>query len=398
MEKERGGIVGFIRGQFGRTILSAGGVVILVAGLIMSFMVFENVDANEIVCIQDWGDGELHWHTDAGIKWQGFGKVTTYKKLADRELEAPVMFNDNGTGVLHGSYQVELPLDVPHLTALHTKFNTQEAIEKSLIQATTNKVVYMTGPLMSSKESSAERKTDLIRFITDQIDNGVYQTTQKMVTVEDQMSKEKRTVTVAEISMRDGKPERQEKSAVSEYGIKIVNFAPRELIYDDTVKKQIADQQQITMQVQTARAQALEAEQRRITAEADGKAAVMKAQYEEEEKKVKAIVEADQRKEVARRDKEAAEFVKQKLILEGQGEAEKKRLIMSADGALEKKLDTYEKVMGRFAQEFAKQKWVPEVQMGQSAVSNGNAAATMIDLLTTKAAKDLGLDMKIQQK
>lgn len=397
MEQERG-VKGFIRGDFGRKILSAGGMVVLVVGFFLSFMVFENVDANEIVCIQDWGDGELHWYTDAGIKLQMFGKVTVYKKLADRELHAPVMFNDNGTGVLEGSYQVELPLDVPHLTPLHTKFNTQEAIEKSLIQATTNKVVYMTGPLMSSKESSAERKTDLIRYITDQIDYGVYRTVQKVMTVEDQMSKEKRTVTIAEISMRDGRPERQEKSALSEYGIKIVNFAPRELLYDDTVKKQIADQQKITMEVQTARAQALEAEQRRITAEADGKAAVMKAQYEEEEKKIRAIVSADQRKEVARRDKEAAEFLKQKLILEGQGEGEKKRIIMSADGALEKKLDTYEKVMGRFAQEFGKQKWVPEVQMGGTTSGGRNAAQDMIDILATKTARDLGLDMKMQQK
>lgn len=383
--------------NLGRTIVSAGGVILLVIGLVLGLKMLENVDANEIVCIQDWGDGELHWHTNPGIVWQGFGKVTTYSKLADREFDAPVMFNDNGTGKLKGQFQVELPLDIPHLNALHTKFNSQEAIEHSLVQTTIDKVVYMTGPLMSSKESSAERKTDLIRFITDQIDNGVYRTVQKTMTVEDQMSKEKRTVTIAEISMHDGKPERQETSVLSTYGIKVVNFAPRELVYDDTVKKQIADQQKITMQVQTARAQALEAEQRRITAEADGRAAVMKAQYEEEEKKIRAIVGADQRKEVARRDKEGAEFVKQKFILEGQGEAEKKRLIMNADGALEKKLDTYEKVMGRFAQEFSKQKWVPEVQMGVTG-GNRNAAQEMIDLLATKTARDLGLDMKMRQE
>lgn len=396
MEQEKEGM-GFMRGDFGRKMLSAGGVVVLVIGLILGSMVFENVDANEIVCIQDWGDGELHWNTNPGIKLQVFGKVTIYRKLADHEFDAPVMFNDNGIGKLKGRYQVELPLDIPRLTALHTKFNSQEAIEKSLIQSTINKVVYYTGPLMSSKESSAERKTDLIRFIIDQIDNGVYRTTQKVTTVEDQMSKEKRTVTVAEISIKDGKPERQETSVLNAYGIKIVNFAPRELEYDDTVKKQIADQQQITMQVQTARAQALEAEQRRITAEAGGKAAVMTAQYQEEEKKIRAIVGAEQKKEVAKIERDASEFTKQKDVLLGQGEAERKRLVMNADGALEKKLETYEKVMGRFAQEFGKQKWVPDIQMGGT-TGNGNTAATMIDLLTTKVAKDLGLDMKIKEK
>lgn len=382
----------------GRMIMSAGGIIILILGLALSSMVFENVDADEISCIQDWGDGELHWYVNPGIKLQAFGKVTTYRKLTDREFDAPVMFNDNGTGKLRGRYQVELPLDNEHLTSLHTKYGIQEAIEHSLVQSTIDKVVYMTGPLMSSKESSAERKTDLIRFITDQIDNGVYRTIQKITTVEDQMSKEKRTVTVAEISMRDGKPDRQETSVLNTYGIKIVNFAPRELEYDETVKKQIADQQKITMQVQTARAQALEAEQRRITAEADGKAAVMKAQYEKEEEKIRAVVDAQKQVAVARLEKEAAESIKQKLILEGQGEAEKKRLVMNADGALEKKLDTYERVMGRFAQEFAKQKWVPEIHMGASDAKGGSAAADMINLLTIKTAKDLGLNLAIKER
>ena len=383
------------RSEFGRIVIAAIGFIAGIILLIFSGKVLEGVNADEIVCIQDWGDGELHWYTDAGIKWQGLGKVTTYWKLADRDFDAPVMFNDNGTGKLKGRYQVELPLDVSHLTALHTKFNSQEAIEHSLVQSTIDKVVYMTGPLMSSKESSAERKTDLIRYIIDQIDNGVYRTTQKVTTVEDQMSKEKRTVTVAEISMRDGRPERQETSVLNTYGIKIVNFAPRELEYDDTVKKQIADQQQITMQVQTARAQALEAEQRRITAEADGKAAVMKAQYEKEEEKVRAVVDAKKALEVAKLDKEAAEFTKQKDILIGQGAAEKRRLAMNADGALELKLKTYESVMAKFASEFAKQKWVPELQMGTNGTTtNGNAAVDMINLLTVKTAKDLGLDLK----
>lgn len=41
----------------------------------------------------------------------------------------------------------------------------------------------MTGPLMSSKESYAEKRTNLIRFIEDQISNGVYKTAQKDIKV-----------------------------------------------------------------------------------------------------------------------------------------------------------------------------------------------------------------------
>lgn len=214
--------------------------------------VFENVDADEILVVQSPASGELTWYTQPGIKWQGFGKVTKYQKLSSTTFDSKVMFNDNGTGQLKGQFQVELPLDDLHLTSLHTKYGSQDAIEKSLIQPTIDKVVYMTGPLMSSKESSAERKTDLIRYIVDQIEKGVYRTAQRQFRTKDELSKEERTITVAEIAMRDGLPERQEESALSEFGIKIVNFAPSELVYDEQVYAQIKRQQEITMQVQTA--------------------------------------------------------------------------------------------------------------------------------------------------
>src|SRR3989338_9115337 len=56
--------------------------VMLLAVFVLSFKIAENVDANEIVVIQDPIDGELHWYNTAGIKWQGFGHVTAYPKRA----------------------------------------------------------------------------------------------------------------------------------------------------------------------------------------------------------------------------------------------------------------------------------------------------------------------------
>ena len=69
---------------------------------------------------------------------------------------------------------------------------------------------------------------------------------------------------------------------------------------------------------------------------------------------------------------------------------------MEADGALEHKLHTYETVMERFAIEFGKQKWVPEVQMGGSGEGAGNEAGNLINLLTATTLKQLGLDMEME--
>ena len=97
--------------------------------------------------------------------------------------------------------------------------------------------------------------------------------------------------------------------------------------------------------------------------------------------------------------KEAAEYTKQEQILLGQGEAERKRLNMKADGALHPKLATYERVNAMYAKAMAEYKgdWVPKVQMGAIAGGGGNAsgAQAMIDMLTIKTAKELALDMSI---
>ena len=378
-------------------LLKVAGIAVVLALFLMLALggkLFENVDADEIMVVQHPISGELSWFTTPGIQWQGFGKVTVYRKMSDTNLESKIQFNDKGTGTMLGKFQLELPMSAAELTSLHMKYGSQEAIEKSLVRPTIDKVIYMTGPTMSSEESVASRKTELIRFISDQIEHGVYRTTQKIVTVVDPLSKESRSVVVAEIVLdKEGKPERQEQSALSEFGIRIVNFAPSDIVYDKVVTEQFKRQQDITMQVQTAMAQTREAEQRKLTTEADGKANVAKALYEKEVQKVQAVTEARQQLEVAELGAKEAEQYKRQQILQGEGDAEKKRLVMNADGALDKKLDAYVKLNEVWAKAMGEYQGnlVPTIQSGAGA--NGNGAVTFMDMMSAKAAKDLALDL-----
>ena len=193
---------------------------------------------------------------------------------------------------------------------------------------------------------------------------------------------------------KDGKPFYQ-KNPLLGTGIIVSNFEIKDIVYSEIVDKQIAEQQRASMNVVTAKAKVLEAEQEKLKLEAEGRSAVAKVQFETEAIKIKAVVEAQQRLDVAKLDKEAAALKKAKDILEGEGEAEKRKLIMSADGALSQKLNAWVEVNKIYATEFAKQKWSPDIQMGAS--SGGNTAQAMIDLLTTKTARDLGLDLKMKE-
>jgi hypothetical protein len=146
-------------------------IAMLLIGSCAMVGVVESVDAGEIMVIQDAMDGELHFYTSPGIKAQWWGRVTNYKKRATYEFKAPVTFNDGGKGEIHGSVQYELPLDSKNLTELHTKYGSDEAIQK-LMETVTNKVVYMTGPTMSSRESYGRDRPHKSRSISSAATNG----------------------------------------------------------------------------------------------------------------------------------------------------------------------------------------------------------------------------------
>lgn len=378
--------------------LTLGAIIAIIAifgGLILATNVWQHVDANKIMVVQSPVKGRLTWHTTPGIKWQGFGKCTTYDKRESYEFETPVRFNDGGHGTMVGSIQYELPLDKDHLTELHVRFGSQKSIETQLIQTIVNKSIYMTGPLMSSKESYAEKRNYLLSYVEDQIQHGVYKTTQKEVKTTDPLTNAEKIVTLVEISIDStGMPMRQDKPVLQEFGIRTFNFAISSLPYDAAVESQIKQQQKITMDVQTAIASAKQAEQDAITAGKRGEANAATAKWEQEVIKAKAVTLAEQQKEVAKLEKDAAEFEKQKLILQGEGEAAKKRAIMSADGALDKKLDAWREVNFKYAEAIKGSHLVPTVVMGENG-GKTSSANDWIQLFMAKTAKDLALDMSV---
>ena len=146
------------------------------------------------------------------------------------------------------------------------------------------------------------------------------------------------------------------------------------------------------MEVQTAIANTKKQEQQLIQEQKRGEKEAVVAKWEQEVIKARAVTEAEQKMEVAKLDKIAAEYTKQKEILLGEGEATRKRLVMQADGQLKVKLDAYIKVQGLWADAVAKYggNWVPQTVLGGGSGSNGlNGAQAFMNIMTIKAARDL---------
>lgn len=400
------------------------GVAALVIGLVFTIFagtsLVENVDASEIVIIQSPVAGTLTCYSNQGLKWQGFGKATSYQKRGQYEFDgkaivvtertndgptttseegARITFNDGAESAIAGSIQYDMPLDCENLKTIHTKYGSQAALENQLVEVVVDKAIFLTGNLLSSRESYAERRADMIRWAEDQINDGVYQTQQVEVETIDQLSGERRTSVVAEI-LRDqgGQPVRQEGPQLAPFGITPRNFAPTNVIYPQRVREQIATQQENIMAVETKIVEARQAEQDAITAEQQGRATAARARWEQEAIKARLVTEAEQRRDVAALDQEAADYERQANILRGEGEAERKRLVMEADGALQQKLDALIAINRVYAENFGNLP-VPSVIMGSdgNSVASDTRALDLIDLLTAKAAQDLGLDLTVRR-
>jgi len=366
--------------------------------LVCAKSVAEDVRNEEIVVNQFPFTGEMAYWTTPGLKFQWFGKTTYYFKTQqfwfgssddDNHQQGnpiPVIFNDASDGQIYGSLRVKLPTDVEHLSRIQTDYNGMDRLMNDLVSQTVTKVIYASGPLMSAFESYAEKKNDLIDYITDQLNNGVYKTAVKTEETIDPVTGEKKTIKLATLIPDENAPggyKRSEASPFAFYGLSIGQVAVSKIDYSDKVKQQIAQQQEANMLIQTSKAKSAAAQQEAVRAEQEGKASAAKAKWEQEKIKAVEVTKAEQEREVSRLAAEKAEFDKKRIIAEGQAEAEANRLKVAAGLTPQEAAEWKYKTQVGIAEALAQSKvsWVPQVMMGDSKGGNTGMDAVGLKML-----------------
>lgn len=358
-------------------------------------MIAEDMDKSKIGINQIPITGTYEYWTDGGFQWQKFGNVSIYDKTSqiwfneikkdsdgnpyiDNSLENPAMtitYNDKGKGFVMGSVRVEMPLETKYLERIQTHYGNQEKLIRDLVKPTLSKVVMSCGPLMSSLESVSEKRTDLIALITDQLNHGVYKTKVTTVKSINPLTGEEQLTKIAEAipdSLAPNGIKRQEESPFAFYGLKVSQLAISDTDYENATKAQISKQREADMSIVTAKAKALEAVQRTIQIEEEGKASAAQAKWEQEKIKAVEVTKAQQAFEVAElQAKEANERAK-KIIAEGKAEAEANRLKVQAGLTPQEAAEWQYKTTVGVAEALSKSevKWVPDVMLGSSNGSN----------------------------
>lgn len=405
-------------------VLSAVLLWVLVDNMVVS------VNASEIVITRDPLDGDMHVFNTAGTKAQNFGKVDavypkqytyTFDIPDDRKQELSydsvwtnpevaqyglkIMFNDNGEAYLFGSLPTYFPAAENNILDIHSKFGAFENVNDNLIRRQLNSAIFNVGPLMSSKESSAERRSDLLGFIEDIVKNGAYQMVQYERKDVDPISRDTIIVRYAkrfEDVAAPGGYKRQSQSELAMYGFNVGTPVISRIVYEPAVKKQIQRQQELTMNIQTSKAQALEAQQNEKTALSQKAASIAAVETKYESEKREATIVAEKQREVAKISAEEEGYKKTAMILRGEGEAEYKKLTYMANGGLELKLDALVKIQTAAYEAWGKNgaSIVPVWSSFGPGGSSGNndALNQFLQTMTAANAKQLGLDLDIGKK
>ena len=389
--------------------LTKGKVAAIIAGVFILLVPFmmkscaEDVKNEQIVVNQYPFTGKMAYWTEPGLQWQWFGRTTKYYKtqqfwFGGKDVEGEshgtpikVIFNDASVGYIDGSLRVILPTDQEHLKMIQTAYTGMDRLMNDLVAQNVVKVIYASGPLMSAFESYAEKKNDMVFYITDQLTNGVYKTTVREEESIDTFTGEAKMVKVASLVASENSPNgyaRSERSPFTSYGVVIDQVSITEITYDEKVNQQIQTQQQANMSIQTKKAEALAAQQDAIKAEAEGKAAAAKAKWEQEKIKATEVTKAEQEREVSKLAAEKAEFDKKRIIAEGEAEAAANRAKVAAGLTPQERAEWEYKTKVGVAQAIAEVN-LPKIVMSGGAQGGGSTAmdAMGLKMLTDLAAK-----------
>ena len=383
------------------------GIVAIVSLFVLSFVlsgIMEDCDKSKNYVCQYPVTGTYAVWTEGGANMQWWGNVYEYSKTTQVEFTgveknddgyvasgpnpgAAVTFNDRGRGFIIGSLRVVLPRDFEHMAKIQQDFGSEEALISTLIKPTLYKVVTSCGPLMSSLESVSETRTDLIQYITEQLNDGVFKTKINKVKTTNELTGDTETVAKAEILVdRNGKYLRQENSPFQQYGVTCNLVSITDIKYDNATQKQIDAQKDANLAVVTAKTKSLEAIQKTVLITEQGKADAEKAKWEQEKIKAVEVTKAQQEYEVAKLAAAKAEEVARKVRAEGEAKAAANRALVSAGATPEQLLQMKKETMIGIAHELANSKteWVPKVMVNGG---NGNGSDPM---------QTVGLNMLMQ--
>ncbi|ELR73632.1 hypothetical protein C900_02036 [Fulvivirga imtechensis AK7] len=364
------------------------------------------------------------------LKWWGevvpWKKVVTVKFVSSEEKQQdnqtysgnrttiPVRFNDAVKADLALSARFRLPEDPELFLKMALEFRNQENLVNGSLIPSCMEIAKNSARLISAQEYIAGRGGELESAVLDQLEKGMYILDAQEMKPElpDSISAlasnriiENRTLIRYDVNKRrndDGSIMRK-KHPIAEYGIIVSQATVEDVNPEQRFKEMLGKQRDAAAQasIEKERAKQAEYEKQRIIAEGEAEKAKIKVNMEKEQITALITMETEKKREQVNVEKHKLELQSARLKAEevkvlADAEAYKKHKVMEADGALEMKLQTFEKVHSAYAQAIAGTQLVPTTYIGGSDQKGTPSAMDFINIATANMAKDL--DVKIKSK
>ena len=364
------------------------------------------------------------------LKWWGqavpFKKVLTVKFLSDEDKKQdqqsysglrnsiPVRFNDAVKAEMGLSARFRMPEDQERFLKMALEFRSQDNLVNGSLIPSCMEISKNSARLISAQEYIAGRGGELESAVLDQLENGMYILDAREMKSEgadsiglDTQTRtiEKGTIIRYNVSKRkndDGTIMRK-KHPISEYGIMVSQATVEDVNPEQRFKELLGKQRDAAAQASIEKEKAKQAEylKQRIIAEGESSKAQIQVDMEKEQITELITIETAKKKEKVMVDKrrlelQSAELKAQEIKVLADAEAYQKRKVMEADGALEIKLQAYEKVHAGYAQAIAGTQLVPTTYISSSSDKGSPSSMDFINIATANMAKDL--DLKLKQK
>ena len=414
---------------------------IIIAVLLIAFAVFAKSiigynDETQLLVKQS-PTGSMSCIDHSGFYFKGFAKIYSYDRTKDfyfnsstekvrgegwegddsDEDDISVTLSRNANASISGYLKYQLPTDCEDLIKIHREQRSDKKLKHELVRNSVLSAVRKTAPLFTAEEAKVTKIAEFRRLAEDMLTDGEYATTIEVLKEkagEDELDENGKVVKRAEVQEyrvtklkldKDGNRVMTKKSALTRYGIKVLQFDIQNVKLDEKAQKQLDIVKEREMQ-RVANATAAEtAKQKALTAEAEGKARIAQAKADQEVVKIAevtqaqkerdvAILQAEKEKEVARLEALKALEVAKRIKAEGEAEAAANRAKVAAGLTPQERAEWDYKTKVGVAEALAKSTHplVPEIMMsGSDKGGAGNAmdavGLNMLMNLTTKLSE-----------
>jgi hypothetical protein len=286
---------------------------------------------------------------------------------------------DASTAKVKGIVQYILPVDEKDMITVHNTHRTPESLVIKRLASYTKECLQSSAQLLSSEMHYSGGRTQMAQDFIDQLRYGSYilKTTEDVKY--DSIEKENKRIYRSEIKNDKSGKILRKGSSIDEYNITVADAQITDVDYEPLVDKMLAKKITASTAMSVAKQDLMTAQQKKMTAAAQGEQALVEIEYQQKQEQTKQIVTAETRKEVAKLEKEAAVLESEKIKVLAEAESYKNSRLVSAGLTPQEKAEWDYKTKVGVAEKMSQVKLPNTVIQGNT--SGGSGQASMLESL-----------------